>query len=209
MARFSFRPALTLKGRKFFGLRGFAGKPFHPPLTSVPIGAYVLAAAFDLVSCVWHDEAWAPQLFRAGTFVLIGGALVSLATALTGYLDWRTSPKGTQARRTVNAHAITMLTVTALVLVDIVWRLSVNAESSTPVGIAVLSLINALLTAVGATIGGSLVFDYGFNVTSAGDSPVWHPSDRDLMPGDKPEANPVSRTGRQERRGRSAGFPTS
>ncbi len=193
MARFSFRPALTLKGRKFFGLRGFAGKPFHPPLTSVPIGAYVLTAAFDLVSCVWHDESWAPQLFRAGTFVLIGGAVVSLATALTGYLDWRDSaPKGTQARRTVNAHAITMLTVTALVLVDIVWRLSVNAESSTPVGIAVLSLINALLTAVGATIGGSLVFDYGFNVTSAGDSPVWHPSDRDLMPGDKPEANQVS-----------------
>jgi hypothetical protein len=90
--------------------------------------------------------------------------------------------------------------VTALVLVDIVWRLSVNAESSTPVGIAVLSLINALLTAVGATIGGSLVFDYGFNVTSAGDSPVWHPSDRDLMPGEKPEGNVQDAEKRREGR---------
>jgi hypothetical protein len=54
MARFSFRPALTLKGRKFFGLRGFAGKPFHPPLTDIPIGAYVFAATFDLISWVGH-----------------------------------------------------------------------------------------------------------------------------------------------------------
>jgi uncharacterized membrane protein len=189
MARFSFRPALTLKGRKFFGLRGFAGKPFHPPLTDVPIGAYVLAAAFDLISWIWHDETWARDFFRAATFVLIGGAIVSLATALTGYMDWRKSvPKGTQARRTVNAHAITMLAVTALVLIDIALRLGANDESSTPAGIAVLSVVAAALVALGATIGGTLVFDYGFNVTSAGDSPVWHKSDRDLMPGEKPPA---------------------
>jgi uncharacterized membrane protein len=187
MARFSFRPALTLKGRKFFGLRGFAGKPFHPPLTDVPIGAYVLAAAFDLISWIWHDQSWARDFFRAGTFVLIGGAIVSLATALTGYMDWRKSvPKGTQARRTVNAHAVTMLTVTALVLIDIALRLAANDEPATPASIAVLSVAAALLVALGATIGGTLVFDYGFNVTTAGDSPVWHRSDHNLMPGEKP-----------------------
>ena len=37
MRKFAVRPALTLKGRKFKGLRGFAGKPFHPPLTDIPI----------------------------------------------------------------------------------------------------------------------------------------------------------------------------
>jgi uncharacterized membrane protein len=187
MARFSFRPALTLKGRKFFGLRGFAGKPFHPPLTDIPIGAYVLTAAFDLISWIGHDQTWAREFFRAGTFVLIGGAVVSLATALTGYMDWRKSvPKGTQARRTASAHAVTMLTVTALVLIDIGLRLAANDDPATPAGIAVLSVVVALLVALGATIGGTLVFDYGFNVTSAGDSPVWHRSDRDLMPGEKP-----------------------
>jgi uncharacterized membrane protein len=190
MARFSFRPALTLKGRKFFGLRGFAGKPFHPPLTDIPIGAYVLTAAFDLISWVGHDQTWAREFFRAGTFVLIGGAVVSLATALTGYMDWRKSvPKGTQARRTASAHAVTMLTVTALVLIDIGLRLAANDDPATPAGIAVLSVVVALLVALGATIGGTLVFDYGFNVTSAGDSPVWHRSDRDLMPGEKPSGN--------------------
>ena len=39
MKTFSFRPTLTLKGRKFKGLRGFSAKPFHPPLTDVPITA--------------------------------------------------------------------------------------------------------------------------------------------------------------------------
>ena len=50
MRTFSFRPSLTLRGRKFKGPRGFAGKPFHPPLTDIPVGAYVLAATFDLIS---------------------------------------------------------------------------------------------------------------------------------------------------------------
>jgi uncharacterized membrane protein len=187
MARFSFRPAFTLKGRKFFGLRGFAGKPFHPPLTDVPIGAYILGAAFDLISWIWHDQSWSRDFFRAGTFVLIGGGIVSLATALTGFMDWwKSTPKGTQARRTVNAHALTMLTVTALVLIDIVVRLANDGKASTPPGIAILTVVAALLVSLGATIGGELVFDFGFNVASAGDSPVWHRSDRDLLPGEKP-----------------------
>jgi hypothetical protein len=28
-----------------------------------------------------------------------------------------------------------------------------------------------------------LVFDYGFNVETAGDSPVWHKSESDVLPG--------------------------
>jgi len=44
MRKFSVRPTLTFKGRKFKGLRGWSGKPLHPPLTDFPIVAYVLAA---------------------------------------------------------------------------------------------------------------------------------------------------------------------
>ena len=79
-----------------------------------------------------------------------------------------------------------MLTVTALVLIDIAIRIGAWDDLSTPVGLAVLSVVIAGLTAIGATIGGSLVFDYGFNVRTAGDSPVWHVSDEDLLPGQKP-----------------------
>ena len=44
MRKFSIRPTFTLKGRTFKGLRGWSGKPLHPPLTYFPIAAYILAA---------------------------------------------------------------------------------------------------------------------------------------------------------------------
>jgi uncharacterized membrane protein len=186
--RLTFRPALTMKGRKFLGpLRGWAGKPLHPPLTDIPIAAYMFAAVFDLISTIWKNASWSQGLFHAAGWVMIGGAVVSLLAALTGYWDWlKSSPKGTQVRRTINAHAWTMLTVTGLVLIDIVIRLVEWDDLSTPVGLAILSVVIAGLTAIGATIGGSLVFDYGFNVRTAGDHPVYHPSDLDLLPGQKP-----------------------
>ena len=77
MRHFSFRPALTLRSRAFKGLRGFAGKPFHPPLTDVPVGAYMLVAAFDVISVAGKGNVWARDFYRAGTFALVGGAAVS------------------------------------------------------------------------------------------------------------------------------------
>ncbi len=181
----SFRPSLTLKGRKFKGLRGFAGKPFHPPLTDVPIGAYVLAPAFDVISFLGRDEAWARDFYRAATFTLVGGALVSVLAILTGFWDWlKSTKKGTQARRTVNAHAWTMVTVSVLVAVDIGLRLvAFDGDTHPPAGVVALSLGVLLLTMVGGTIGGGLTYDYGFNVETSGDHPVWHESDTDVLPG--------------------------
>ena len=185
--RFAFRPALTLRGRKFFGLRGFSGKPFHPPLTDVPIGAYMLAAAGDISSWLFKDSSWAGDLYHAAGWAMIGGVIVSLLAALTGWMDWlKATPKATQARRTVNAHAWTMLTVTTISLIDIAVRLGSWDETSTPTGVLILTLIVAVLTFIGATIGGSLVFDYGFNVANAGDHPVYHRSEVNLLPGEKP-----------------------
>jgi len=124
-------------------------------------------------------------MWHAGTYVFIAGGVVSVLTALTGLWDaWKSSEAGTQARRTINTHAAIMVTVTVLVVVDIAWRLSqYHAKPVTPVGIMVLSVVSALLVALGATFGGSLVFEYGFNVETAGDSPVWHRSERDVFPG--------------------------
>ena len=188
MRRFSFGPSLAIKGRKFKGLRGYAGKPFHPPLTDVPITAYMFGAVFDVLSLLLHDdhEQLATELFRAGTWVFLGGAAVSVLAALTGLADWhRSSQPGTQARRTINAHAIIMITVTVLTLVDLAIRLSDNDAAYTSAGLMVLSVVIAALVSTGATYGGTLVYDYGFNVETAGDSPVWHESETDVYPGAK------------------------
>lgn len=185
MRHFSFRPALTMRGRKFKGLRGFSGKPFHPPLTDVPIGAYVIAAAFDVISFIGDHTAWQREFYQAATFVFIAGALVSLGAVATGLWDrWRSSEAGTQARRTINAHALFMTTTTVLVLVDLGLRwLRYHGLSGPPSAILGLSLAAALVGALGATYGGTLVFGYGFNVETAGDHLVWHRSEDDVFPG--------------------------
>jgi uncharacterized membrane protein len=186
MRRFSVRPTLTLKGRTFKGLRGWSGKPLHPPLTDFPIVAYVLAAVFDVASAIGGEHrAWAVELWHAGTVMFVIGTAVAVFAALTGLWDARKSSEaGTQARRTINTHATIMITVTLLALVDTVWRLNdYHTASVAPLGIVVLSVVIALLVSVGATFGGTLVYEYGFNVETAGDSPVFHKSESDVFPG--------------------------
>ena len=183
MARlFSIKPAITFRGREFKGLRGFAGKPLHPPLTDIPVAAYILVAVFDLISYFYdRGSEISRNFFDAGTYVLVAGFIVSLGAALTGFWDWlKSTPKGTQARRTANFHMTVMLTVTALVIID--WALR-QGETYATAGLMVLSVIIGALVAFGATYGGSLVFDYGFNVETSGDHPVWHESEEDVLPG--------------------------
>jgi uncharacterized membrane protein len=201
MRHFSFRPAFTFRGRTFNGLRGWSGKPLHPPLTDVPIGAYVLAAVFDVISFAGQDETWARDFYRAATFAFIGGAAVSLLAALTGFWDWlRSTERGTQARRAANAHAVTMLGVTALALADIALRVFAYPDDGyTGVVILVLSLVLAVVLVAGAALGGHLVFEHGFNVETAGDSPAWHRSESDVFPGSplastEPDEIPVGRS---------------
>jgi uncharacterized membrane protein len=186
MRKYSVRPTFTLRGRTFKGLRGWSGKPTHPPLTDFPVAAYILAAVLDVIAMSGQDESWSRDFFRAGTYVFIGGAAVSVLAALTGFWDWlRSTEKGTQARRTANAHATAMIVVTVLALVDIALRLNVyNTRTYPTVAILVISIVIAVLVSLGAALGGTLVFDYGFNVETASDSPVWHESETDVLPSD-------------------------
>jgi uncharacterized membrane protein len=195
MRRFSFRPSLTLSGRKFKGLRGYSGKPFHPPLTDVPIGAYSVVAGLDVLSRILHGghPVAAAQLYKAGTFTMWGGAIVSLATALTGFWDWwKASEAGTQARRTINAHAWTMITATVLVVVDLIMRTWLYDDAVvTPWRVVIVSVVILGLITVGGTLGGELTYDYGFNVETAGDSPVWGKSEADVMPDGSTRGGPT------------------
>lgn len=180
---FSMRPGITLKGRQFKGLRGWAGKPFHPPLTDVPIGAYTLAATFDLISWLGSGDV-ARDFFRAATFAFVAGLVVTIPTALTGFWDWlKSTQKGTQARRTANWHMTLMLTATAFVLVNILARIAGWEDDATGFGLLVISAIAFGLVALGATYGGTLVYDYEFNVEQDNDH-VWEVSEVDKMPGE-------------------------
>lgn len=191
MARlFSIRPTWSLKGRRSQGLRGFTGKPFHPPLTDFPIVCYTLAAVFDLISFFSDaSHARSRDFFVAATFVMVAGFIVSLGAALTGFMDWwkgiprdrRSGPIGkakhTQVWRTINWHATVMLVVTAITLIDILLRTSDFSMGQTQGSWLVLSLIAAALVTFGAAYGGTLVFEYGFNVENVEE--VWKESEED------------------------------
>jgi uncharacterized membrane protein len=187
---YSIRPTWSLKGRRFQGIRGFTGKPFHPPLTDFPIVCYSLAALFDLISFFsGSSDPKAHDFFAAATFVMVAGFIVSLGAALTGFLDWwkgiprdrSTGPIGrakhTQVWRTINWHATVMVTVTAITLIDILLRVSDFDRGQTQASWLVLSLLGAALVLFGAAYGGTLVFEYGFNVENVEE--VWKESEQD------------------------------
>jgi uncharacterized membrane protein len=194
MRHFTFRPTLTMKGRTFKGVRGWSGKPLHPPLTDVPVTAYLFVAVFDVLSISLHGghPSLGHQFFLAAGWTLLGGVAVSLLTAATGAVDWySSSDPGTQARRTINAHAITMIAVTVFALANVLVRFTTYSDASHPaIGLVVLSVAAGILVSFGASLGGSLVYDYGFNVETGGDHPVWHKSEVDVLPGHA-QASPV------------------
>jgi uncharacterized membrane protein len=78
------------------------------------------------------------------------------------------------------------VTVTVLVIVDIVVRLAQFDDGFARVPTMVLSIVAAVLVFVGAVYGGSLVFDYQFNVESLEGSTAWDETEVDQLPADKP-----------------------
>lgn len=181
MRKFSIRPTLTLKGRKFNGLRGWAGKPLHPPLTDPHHG---VLPGRGLRRHLGHRRH-RPRLGRgvlARRYVLfrrgrrrIGvrradrsvGRLEVVGSRYAGTAHDQ-QPRDDHGHRDRVRH----------------WRLDTyHTELVTPGGLVVLSVVVALLVSLGATFGGTLVYDYGFNVETAGDSPVWHKSETDVLPG--------------------------
>lgn len=190
MARlFSIKPTLTFKGRKFKGIRGFAGKPFHPPLTDIPVACYMLVAVLDVISLVSHSRneasTVANDFFISGTHVIVAGAVVSVPTIITGFWDWlKSTQSGTQAWRTANWHMAVMLAMSMIVAANILLRLGYWEGGYSEPLVTTLSVIIAVLVSFGAMYGGTLVYEHQFNVESL-DGRVWEESEKDVYPYDK------------------------
>ena len=186
---FSIKPTLSMRGRKFKGIRGFAGKPFHPPLTDIPVACYLLAGIFDLVSYISYSRdaasTVAHDFFVSATHLMIAGAIVSVPTILTGFWDWlKSTPRGTQVWRTANFHMAVMLTMSMIVAADILMRLAIWDGGYTDLTVMILSLVIAALVTLGAAYGGTMVYDYAFNVEMEPMEHAYSPSEVDKLPSD-------------------------
>ncbi len=187
---FSIKPSLKIRGRTFKGIRGWSGKPFHPPLTDLPVAAYILVGAADLVSYIAWQKGRpdiADDFFVTGTHVIIAGAAVSVLTIGTGFWDWlRSAPSRTQAWRTANWHMAVMLVMSLVVAVDIVarlglWGTDVRFADEVVLG---LSLAAAALVSLGSLYGGAMVYEFAFNVEQDIDY-AYEKTDQDRLPGEE------------------------
>lgn len=150
-------------------------------MTDVTVGAYVIGPILSLLAFIFRGQEWSGDLYRAGGWVLLAGAISSVVTLLTGFADWLDTERGTQIRRMANAHAVTMLLLTGVVLLNLATRYLGDTAEELSVAIAVLDLAALGLVTFGGTLGGSLTYDWGFNVQTATDHPVYHPSEEDLI----------------------------
>ena len=150
-------------------LKGWPGKPSHPPLTDASIGAYSVGVAMLVAGKLGLQT---PQMAVGAEIAISGGLLLALPTALTGLLDWLGIEKGTPYRTVATIHLFTMLTATVLfALTWLAQRPGYNDEEVRTLGL-VLGLVAETILAAGGFIGGTLVFVYGVRVLKRADEPV-------------------------------------
>src|SRR3954464_260622 len=92
-------------------LHGLPGHPLHPPLTDATIGMFVLATGLAVLGALGAIEDAAG---KACWLALIGGLIVALPTAVTGFADWVRLEWGSARWRTATLHLTAMLCAVVL-----------------------------------------------------------------------------------------------
>jgi nitrite reductase/ring-hydroxylating ferredoxin subunit/uncharacterized membrane protein len=123
------------------------GHPLHAVLTDVPIGVLTLAIIFD-----FFDQ-------RVASDVCVGfGVLTMLAAAVAGFADY--SETDDHPRMVATVHATLMVVALVAFVTSLVVRLGQPADASRTVPFA-LDVIGYLVLALGATVGGEIVYTLG------------------------------------------------
>jgi uncharacterized membrane protein len=165
-------------------IKGWPGKPSHPPLTDASIGAYTVGVTMLVLGALGVQE----EQMAHGSLLAIGGGLaLALPTATTGLLDWLDIPKATPPRTTATVHLFTMMTATVLFAVAFVGQLDGYDHGDIEALGLIFGLAAEALLVTGGFIGGTIVFVYGVRVLKRPETPL-----RDaLVPGRAESARPV------------------
>jgi uncharacterized membrane protein len=150
-------------------LRGLPGHPLHPPLTDVTIGSYTFAtiAAFvQVVGITEHNGAIGWWL------ALVVGLIATVATALTGLLDWITIERGTELWKTATLHLVAMVSATVFFLIAAIAGHDGYTRGDVTSGAFVLTLIGFALLTTGGWLGGAITYVHGMRVLSLVKEPV-------------------------------------
>jgi uncharacterized membrane protein len=149
-------------------VRGFPGKPLHPPLTDASIGSYTLGAVALVAGKAGLETA---AMSHAALIGISFGLLLAAPTAITGLVDWLDLPRDTPARKVATIHLVLMLSAT--VMFALTWLLQRPGYNDGDVrtGALVAGLAAEALLVVGGNVGGANVFVYGIRVLGRPDTP--------------------------------------
>ncbi|HZD00149.1 MAG TPA: DUF2231 domain-containing protein [Actinomycetes bacterium] len=167
-------------------LRGGKGRPLHPALVHFPIALYPTSLLFDWLSHLADNG----NAFVKGAFTLIlVGLAVSVAAVVTGFADFLRIDAGSRTWKVAVTHMTLQLVAGGLFLANAILRardLDVTVSAAGPI---VLSGVGVAILAVGALLGGDLVYRHGQRV------------ERPPVPLGEPREDPPS--AREERTARS------
>jgi uncharacterized membrane protein len=154
---------MALASQPFSRLSGRYGRPLHPLLAMVAIGAWACSVPFDLIA-LKADAAW---VYARAAYLLIGGGVaVGMVAAVVGVLDLLTVARGTRAFETGVRHLVVMAATLALFTGSTVLRAGSGFVWHDPAPLPALLLSGAGLVtmAIGGWLGGRLAYTFGVRV---------------------------------------------
>ena len=154
-------------------LHGLPGHPLHPPLTDATIGMFVLATGLAVLGALGAIEDAAG---RACWLALVGGLIVAVPTAGTGFADWLRLEWGSPRWRTATLHLTAMVTAVSLFAVAAWLQHPGYVHGGVTAGGLVLAVAGFVALTAGGWLGGAVVFVHGVRVLAterdgAGTSP--------------------------------------
>jgi uncharacterized membrane protein len=142
-------------------LRGLPGHPLHPPLTDATIGMFVLASGLAVIGSLGGIEDAAG---KGCWLALIGGLIVAVPTATTGFADWVRLDWGSERWRTATLHMTAMVTAVVLFALAAWLQHRGYQHGDVTTGGLIFSVLGLVALTAGGWLGGALVFVHGLRV---------------------------------------------
>ena len=143
-------------------LRGGRGHPMHPPLTDASLGAYTVGTIAVLLGCLGIEEA---AMAKVAFLAIVIGLVVSVATIVTGFLDYLKISRGTPLWNTATLHWVLMALANGAFIVAAVFLQDAYSTGDLGVVAGVVTIGAFLVVASGAYVGGTAVYWYGMRVS--------------------------------------------